>query len=279
MLKLRADLHIHTHCSDGALSPGEVVKTAKKNGVDFIAVTDHDCTLGFNEAASYCLKEGIKTVSGIEVSAYVADVKIHTLGYGMDIRCPEFTEFEGMLYNGSFTRAEDIVFRLNKNGVKITLEEIANRRAHKNSPVHAMHIAFACAEKGYCKGDPFKFYAEYLAWGKCAYSNMCRPSPEDTVRIIADCGGFSSLAHPARIDMPRDSLVALVKKLKSCALGGIEAVYTTHTVTETAYYKEMAKTFSLIVTGGSDTHYLGGRYDIGAPEYYLDEALAKRFGI
>ena len=272
-------MHMHTHYSDGALPPEEIVKAAKKNGVDFIAVTDHDCTLGFGETASACSKEGIKTVIGIEVSAYEGDVKIHTLGYGMDVNNPEFIQFEKKLYEGSFTRTEDIVYKLNKNGVKITLEEIANRRASKMSPIHTMHVAFACAEKGYCGGNPFKFIPEYLDWGKCAYSNVCRPSPEETVRIIADCGGFSSVAHPGRIDMAKDELTALVRKLKSCGLGGIEAVYTTHTVTETAYYKEMAKAFSLIVTGGSDTHYIGGKYDIGTPEYYLDEALAKKFAI
>lgn len=275
---MRADLHLHTYYSDGAASPAEVVKEASKNGVDFIAVTDHDCTLGFEEVGLACKAADVKTVRGIEVSAYFGDVKIHTLGYGMEENS-SFGQFEKELCEGSFARTEDIVGKLNRNGVAVTFEEVANRRKIKTSPIHAMHVAFACAEKGYCNGNAFNFYAQYLAFGKCAYSGVGRPSPEHTVEIISGCGGFASLAHPGRIEMGKDDLISLVKKLKACGLGGIEAVYTTHTVTETAYYKEMAKAFSLIVTGGSDTHRFGGRCAIGKPEYYLDEALAEKLGI
>lgn len=276
---MRADLHVHTYCSDGRMSPAEVVEEAKNNGVRLLAVTDHDCMLACAEVKRAGEKAGITTVNGIEVSAYVDDVKIHTLGYNIDSEKPEFKAFLKELYEGSLKRSEDIISKLNKNGIDITMKEVLSSRKVSVSPVHAMHIAFACAEKGYCGGNASAFFFEYLAWGKCAYSNLCRPSPDRTVELISSCGGFSSLAHPGRIDMEKSKLVKLVEKLKACGLGGIEAVYTTHTVTETAYFKEMAKAYSLLVTGGSDTHFKGGRYKIGEPEYYADEAIADKLGI
>lgn len=279
MENLRADLHLHTYYSDGLLSPAEIVREAKNNGVGLFAITDHDCALAFSEVKPIADNAGLKTVAGIEVSAYVGDVKIHTLGYGIDENCGLFKKFLKELYEGSLKRADDIISKLNKNGVAVTLEEVRAFAHSPLSPVHSMHIAYTCAKKGYAEGNPFAFFNNYLAYGRCAYSCICRPEPERTVEIINACGGFSSLAHPGRIDMPAGQLKALVKKLTNCGLGGIEAVYSAHTVTETAYYKEMAKAYGLIVTGGSDTHLIGRNRRVGTPVFYADETLLGKLGI
>ncbi len=275
---MRADLHIHTYYSDGALSPAEVVAEANKNGVELIAVTDHDCMPACKELPALCSAAGINFVNGLEVSAYLGGVKIHTLGYNVNVENPDFENFLKELRLGSYKRGEDIINKLNSNGVKITLEEVTSRLKSPLSPVHTMHFAFACAAKGYCGGNPFEFFKNYLAWGKCGFSDICRPSPFEAVEIISAAGGFSSLAHPARIDMPQSDLIKLIENMKACGLGGIEAVYTTHTVTETAYYKETAKTFSLEVTGGSDVHRIGGSREIGRPVFRAEGVLAKKLG-
>ncbi len=275
---MRADLHIHTYYSDGALSPAEVVAEANKNGVELIAVTDHDCMPACKELPALCSAAGINFVNGLEVSAYLGGVKIHTLGYNVNVENPDFKNFLKELRLGSYKRGEDIINKLNSNGVKITLEEVTSRLKSPLSPVHTMHFAFACAAKGYCGGNPFEFFKNYLAWGKCGFSDICRPSPFEAVEIISAAGGVSSLAHPARIDMPQSDLIKLIENMKACGLGGIEAVYTTHTVTETAYYKETAKTFSLEVTGGSDVHRIGGSREIGRPVFRAEGVLAKKLG-
>ena len=275
---MRADLHIHTYYSDGALSPAQVAAEAKKNGVELIAVTDHDCMPACKELPALCAAAGIKCVNGLEVSAYLDGVKIHTLGYNIDEENADFKSFLKELRLGSYKRGEDIINKLNSNGVKITLEEVASGLKSPLSPVHVMNIAFACANKGYCNGNPFAFFNDYLAWGKCGFSDICRPSPFEAAEVISAAGGFSSLAHPARIDLPARDLLQIIAKMKACGLGGIEAVYTTHTVTETAYYKETAKTFSLEVTGGSDLHRIGGSRAIGSPFFRAEGVLAKKLG-
>ena len=277
-MKLRADMHVHTYFSDGLMSPAEVVAEAVKNGVQLISVTDHDGIAAYGQLPEICARAGVRLVNGIEVSAYSGDVKIHTLGYNVNAEDGAFREFTAGLFSGAMERADDIVRKLNANGVAVTLREVTDRRRSPLSPVHVMHIAFACADKGYCGGNAFSFFKEYLALGKCAYSRIGRPTPEQAVEIITACGGFCSLAHPARIEMPREDTRRLIARLKDCGLGGIEAVYTTHTVTETAYYKETAKTFSLEVTGGSDVHRIGGSREIGRPVFRAEGVLAKKLG-
>ena len=183
-----ADLHVHSYYSDGLLSPEEIVLSAKANGVGLISVTDHDCALGFDEVYKSCARLGIKTVRGIEISAYEGDLKIHMLGYNFDAENPVFRAFSKRLYDGSIARAEDIISKLNKNGVGISVGEVYDCRKTASSPVHVMHIARACAKKGYCGGNAFTFFSKYLAFGRCAYSGINRPSPEEAICAVNACG-------------------------------------------------------------------------------------------
>lgn len=269
---MRADLHIHTYYSDGLLSPEEVAKIAATNGVDVIAVTDHDTMLGVPRAVEACKKAGVKLIRGLEVSAYCKDVKLHTLGFNVNAECEDYKKFAKELCDGSICRAEDITEKLVKNGVCITMDDVFAQRYDKNAPVHTMHIARAGAGKGYAN-NAFSFFSKYLSYGKIGYSSVGRPSPERAIEAINASGGFASLAHPGRIDMEKAELADLVKRLCGCGLRGIEAVYSTHTDTETAYYKEMANALGLVVTGGSDTHYTGGNREIGSPVFNPDCAL------
>lgn len=276
---MKADLHVHTYYSDGALSPAKAVALAAENGVNVLAVTDHDTMLACGEVKRLCAQKGIAAVAGMEVSAYEGDVKIHTLCYAPDEENAAFKSFLKRLRDGSLERAEDIARKLRRCGVCLSAGEAAAERADADSPVHAMHIAAAAVRKGY--GDNrFAFYARYLMYGKPAFSAVCRPAPEETVAVIAAAGGVSSLAHPGRIDMGREELKKFILRMRDCGLGGIEAVYTTHTVEETAYYKELAERLSLFVTGGSDTHcFPDARRRIGSPCFCPDGALCKRLHI
>lgn len=234
--------------------------------------------LAYPEFSSLCKDSGIIPVSGIEVSAYEGDVKVHTLGYGVNGESPCFKEFLKTLYDGSVKRTEDIIFKLKKHGINLTFDEVLAERYCTLAPVHAMYIARAGHKKGYAK-TPHDFYNQYLSGGKVAFSYICRPSAEQAIEAINASGGFASLAHPGRIELKKDELVKLITKLKACSLSGIEGVYSAHTHSETAYYKEIARAYNLLVTGGSDTHLLGGNKRIGTPAFYIDKALEEKLGI
>lgn len=275
---MTADLHIHTYASDGALSPKEVAALAKSAGLGCLSVTDHDTTANTEEVRAECEKFGIKAVNGIEVSAYDWDVKIHTLGYGFDNNCDIFRGFLEKLRENSFERAADIVKKLNAVGVRITFEEVKAMRAIGSTPIHGMHIASCGAAKGYAP-TPHEFYKRYMCPGMPAFSNILRPTPREAVEVINASGGFAVLAHPGRVELSAKRLKVYIKRLTAAGLTGIEAVYSSHTNRETAYYKELAEEFNLIVTGGSDTHYTGGSKKIGKPLFEVGEALGRRLGI
>src|SRR5215831_21153556 len=66
-----ADLHIHTHHSDGSDSPSEVLLWAARIGLDVIAITDHDAIDGALIAARIARRVagGPDVIIGEEVSS------------------------------------------------------------------------------------------------------------------------------------------------------------------------------------------------------------------
>lgn len=269
---IRADMHIHTYFSDGAQSPADVISGARRAGVNLISVTDHDNSNARRQVRGLADKAGITAVDGEEISAYDGDVKVHVLGYGMDYSSPAYAAFNKRLVEGAEERTFDILQKLSKVNVNISYGEVLRERRCEKSPLHAMYIAVAGARKGYAS-SPFNFYSKYLNFGGAAFSCIGRPTPEKTAEMIAGCGGVCSLAHPGRITLDGDGVKALVKRLVGCGLSGIEAVYSGHTLRETQYYKELADSFNLLVTGGSDTHYAEGNRRIGEPIFEPDERL------
>ncbi|MGN1060578.1 MAG: PHP domain-containing protein [Candidatus Coproplasma sp.] len=269
---IRADLHIHTYYSDGTQSPENVILAAKGRGVDLVSITDHDNALGCAEGAALANNAGINFVDGVEVSAYEGDTKVHILCYGMDYSSPDYIAFADRLFSGAEERTFDILKKLSAVGVNLEYGDVLREKRNKKSPVHSMYIAKAGARKGYAN-SPVDFFGRYLNFGKAGYSSICRPTPAETVEICVKCGGFCSLAHPGRICADEECVEGLIAKLKTCGLGGIEAVYSGHTDRQTQYYKGLAESLSLLVTGGSDTHYQEGNRRIGDPCFYPSEEL------
>ena len=64
---LKGDLHLHTVNSDGVYTTGEVIHLAKRTGLDFIALTDHNNTEQNKEIGN---PEGITVIPGMEYTNY-----------------------------------------------------------------------------------------------------------------------------------------------------------------------------------------------------------------
>lgn len=268
---IRADMHVHTYCSDGSQSPSQVIDAALRRKVGLVAITDHDNMNACEQFKNLAAQAKITAVDGIEISAY-SDVKVHILGYNVDYNCREYAEYYRQNVECAEARTRDILKKLKKRGINLTMEEVIRERVCNRSPIHSTYIARAAARKGYGK-SPWDFYLGFLAAGKCGYSALGRPSPEEAVKTIARCGGISSLAHPGRITLSKEKQLELIDSLISYGLNGIEAVYSGHTDSDTAYYKEIAADKKLLVTGGSDTHFAEGNREVGVPEFYPSDNL------
>lgn len=269
MNKMRADLHLHSIYSDGKNTPDVICKLAKARGLSLLSITDHDTLMGLEAKRAAAKKYGLHYLSGWEISAYEGEEKIHILGYGCQIN-EAYERFTEKRKEASFARVEESVKKCNAVGIPVTVEEVLSMRLQKDAPAHTMHIARALQK--YVGGTDGEVYEKYLSRGKVANSNIGRPSPKEAIEVIHALGGMAVLAHPGRIhSLDKKQLII---SLKALGLDGIEAVYTTHTDRETAYFQTLAKEYGLIVTGGSDTHVEDGTREVGSPTFYLtDEKL------
>src|SRR5215218_368689 len=83
-----ADLHLHTHYSDGTYTPQELAAEARRYQLAAVALTDHDTVEGCAPMALACAQQGIEFIPGTELTAESGSVELHLLGYLMDISHP-----------------------------------------------------------------------------------------------------------------------------------------------------------------------------------------------
>ena len=244
------DLHTHSTCSDGTLTPSEVVKLAKDKGLYAIALTDHDTIDGLAEAIEAGKKCGIEVITGIEFSV-AADTEIHMLGLGFDLDCPAITEILGEMIIQREKRNHIVIEKLAEIGIHITIEDIL---AEATSPVTGRsQIAKAMIKKGYVSTVKEAF-DKYLHFGRPAFVERSTLSPEDAIDIIHKSGGKAFLAHLNQTGKTTDELYSALSYLKECGLDGIEGYYTEYTEEMNIAYRKIAEDLGLILSGGSDFH-------------------------
>jgi len=120
----RCDLHLHTTCSDGTLSPSELVRLAKKSSLACIALTDHDTLSGISEAQVEGQRLGVEVISGVEISAKFEPGTLHILGYFVDRDSIRLKKGLEEVQNARRQRNPEIIEKLRAAGVDITLEEV-----------------------------------------------------------------------------------------------------------------------------------------------------------
>lgn len=244
------DLHTHSTCSDGTLTPSEVVKLAKEKGLSAIALTDHDTIDGLNEAIETGREIGIEVITGIEFSV-AGDTEKHLLGLDFDLDCPAI---KGILDEMLIQREKRnyIVIELLENlGIHITFDEI---HAQSTSPVTGRsQIAKVMLKKGYVSSIKEAF-DKYLAFGRPAFVERSTLTPEEAIEIIHKSGGKAFLAHLNQTGKSDEELYKLLRHLKECGLDGIEGYYTEYTDEMNINYRKMAEDIGLLLSGGSDFH-------------------------
>lgn len=256
------DLHLHTHYSDGTLSPEELVIQAKKNGMDTIAITDHDGMGGIEEGIAAGKKYGIRVIPGIELST--EDDKgayMHILGYCFDVNNKELKDEVEKIRQKRVERNEKLLCALNEIGCDISTEDLKLRAGqdYVGKPI----IALALMNKGYIS-TPREAFKEGQFMRSDVVKKVHREkiSTMKAIELIKKANGKAVLAHPMKIaylgkDETGDffqKLDRLLLKLKIWGLEGMECYYSKHLIYETERLIELSEKHGLFITAGSDFH-------------------------
>lgn len=245
-----ADLHIHTAYSDGVCSIEEVVKLAKENHIEVIAISDHDTIFHYDEIKKVCYDYGIKTIRSVEMSCYDFDVhkKVHVVGLWLN---DNPTHVEMLCQNTLKCRDnyhKELISELNQKGLDITYEE-AKAFAPYNI-VFKMHLFQAIVSK-YPEYNDMKKYRALFA-GKTSLETDLKMGYIDVkegIEAILKDGGIPVLAHPCEYDNYDE-----IGKYVGYGLKGIEVSHMSMKEHDYPLCEEYASLYHLVRSGGSDFH-------------------------
>ncbi|NPV52881.1 MAG: PHP domain-containing protein [Firmicutes bacterium] len=246
---MAVDLHIHTTASDGRLSPSEVVEEACRVGLTAMAVADHDTVAGVEEAVFTASRQcGLRVIPALELSTDIEASEVHILGYFVDIKNPRLLGKLAELRRARIDRAKKMLEKLKRAGIDIPFEDVAS--LGKDGFVGRGQIFRAMINAGYINpAAPHHAFEYYLGKHGVAYEEHYGLTPYDAVDTVLNAGGIPVIAHPARTASD-----GFIGKLVEHGLMGIEAYYPGYTPDIIQYYLDLARTYNLVVTGGSDFH-------------------------
>lgn len=244
------DFHTHSTCSDGTLTPTELVKHAQESGLSAFALTDHDSVDGIKEAMQAAENCNIEFIPGIEFSA-AEKTETHIIGLFIDPENETLLATIKKLKDNRRRRMEDICLKLSNLGFDITIEEAL--AVAGGTFVGRAHIAKLMMSKGYCRSVK-ECFDKYIGLGKPAYSEKNELTAAEAVKAIRAAGGIAFLAHLNQTGYDLNELEDLLSELKSVGLNGIEGYYPEYTAEHISQYRALAEKLSLALGGGSDYH-------------------------
>jgi 3',5'-nucleoside bisphosphate phosphatase len=260
------DLHVHTHYSDGVDSPSDVVTQAKKNGVETMAITDHDNLGGLAEAFSAAARLGIRVVSGVEISALFLGRTIHILGLGFSPDSESFKNFLNSIYS---QRRDLIIAKMNKISAAFAVSG--------KKPIDAE--AFIVSQGRYFNREKAGRYLAangYVADQEAGFRLVTetdagvafKASADQVITAIHAAGGLAILAHPfakntslRKISSLPEDQEKMIQELIAVGLDGFEAYQSEHGPEETRFALALAGKYGTLVSAGSDWH--GKPSDLG----------------
>jgi 3',5'-nucleoside bisphosphate phosphatase len=249
---LNADLHCHSVVSDGTLTPEQLAARAKANGVELWALTDHDEVGGQDRALAAAQANGLKYLTGVEISITFANKTVHIVGLGFDAHNEQLKQGLHQTRGGRGERAKEMSEGLAKVGIHGAYEG-ALKYAGNHELISRTHFARFLVETGACQ-DTNEVFRRFLTEGNPGFVPHRWASLKDAVQWIVQAKGMAVIAHPARYGFTPNEEFALFTEFKNHGGQGVEVVTGSHTPAEYVTYADMAKEFDLFASRGSDFH-------------------------
>jgi hypothetical protein len=238
--RIVADLHAHTTASDGEMALADVPAAARRAGVDWVAITDHDRVHpGLDDPVER--RDGVWLVRGIELRVETGSERVDLLGYGVD-PTPALTRELDRLQRDRVDRGRRMVANVESRlGVDLDVEVAEG--------IGRPHVAraIAAADADYDYRDAF---AELIGDDGPCYVARDVTDVDAGLSLLADACALVALAHPLRYDDP----VAALRVAAEPEVAAVERHYPYDRPTDPTPVDAAVREHGLLATGGSDAH-------------------------
>lgn len=251
------DLHTHTNYSDGDLSPQELIRLAIDKNIGTLAITDHNTIEGIkqvNKTDSLLVKNRIKIINGIELSAKTEKGRMHILGYDIDLTNDNLNQKMDELKDNSINSVLSILEQIKRDYKIIFKYNDIKNLVNANHNLGRPDLAKLCIKYGYASTikDAFDKYL-IAAYNKTIQTNK-KLKYQECLELISNSDGIPVLAHPKSLELTEKEFLILLKDMINYGLRGIEVYHPSHTQEEMQYYLKIANKYNLLISGGSDYH-------------------------
>ena len=255
-----ADLHCHSVASDGTLPPAEVVRRAVANGVEMLALTDHDTLDGLREARGEAVEHGLRFINGVEISIEWGGLQVHVVGLNVNEDDTALNAGLHSIRSGRIGRARRMSEALELAGIAGCFDG-AMRFAGNPNLISRSHFARHLVDIGVCK-DVRSVFESYIVPGKPGYVTHEWATLPESVAWITGAGGVAVLAHPGRYKFSRAEMRQLLEEFKKAGGRAIEIISGSHTTDNVNVFSRFARELDFMASCGSDFH--------GPNESYID---------
>lgn len=249
---MKADLHIHSNCSDGSDTVEELAEKINSSDLGIVALTDHDTTDGLKKFGEL-ISSDKKFIRGIELTCLAGEIKCHILGYYIN---PETPELKALIEKGKILRRQKLETRIkylkDVHGIELTKEELDWLYSRRS--VVKTHLANILVKRGLAKSNipAMKKYLDDCKTGNTKFDGI------EAINVIKKSGGIPVWAHPlggeGEEHISQDLLQKQLIKMKEYGIEGMECYYSRYSDEEIDFLVKTATENGLYITGGSDYH-------------------------
>ncbi len=241
------DLHLHSRCSDGSMTPAELAGAVAAAGLSAAALTDHDTVKGVREFVEASKHLGFEGVAGVEISTHYG----HLLGLFLpEASWNEANEWLAQWEAGSDLSHIQLAENLRADGYPIYFEELQEQNPGTN--INRAHFALELCRIGAAESVPDAF-KKFLGDGEKYYKSAPKPRHEEAIVQIRKWGGVPVMAHPV-LNLTWQEIEDYMPKAKALGCAGAEVYYTEYSEEDTRRMMELCRKSGLLPSGGSDFH-------------------------
>ncbi len=250
---MKYDLHCHSNCSDGTLTPTELVGRAIEMGVQALAITDHDTINAYHHINP---KESpqIKIIPGIEFSSCWGKMNVHIVGLNVQLDSDALKTGVAFQNTARQKRAVMIADKLDQLGFKGALAgttAIAN-----NGNIGRPHFAQYLVNIG-AVSDINQAFKKFLGSGKPGDIKQFWANIPQVVQWIKEAGGTAVLAHPKKYQLTQTKLKHLLDEFIEAGGRGMEVISGRQDAAITKDLAGLCVEKKLLASCGSDFHQPG----------------------
>lgn len=245
-----ADLHTHTWYSDGILGPCDLMARARERGITHLAMTDHDSVSAVTGLQSRQIPDGLRIISGTEISCLWREREIHVLGLFLDPWHPPLQELLSSQQQARRQRMTELDTQFREAGIEGLMAYIDSLPCDAPGRNHAADFLI---HRGMAANRQKAFRRFLGKKGRFSVRAQWCDIPT-AVETIHDAGGVAVLAHPDRYRLSRGKLLGLIADFVECGGQAMEVSYSNLQPSQLQKLADSSEAFGLWASAGSDFH-------------------------